>query len=121
MCQLHADIPGNLVAVETVGCLLEQYASLRDPRVVVLIILVQQRARQPVEKVARRIALACFNGVQLHPQFLESGEPVRGQRFHSGIFDHADDGHLPGIERFGRDRFARVHEMGCAVSSCGAV
>ena len=68
MRQLHADIPGDLVAVEALRGLLEQHASLGDPRVAVLVALIQQGARQAVEIIAGRIALIRFNRVQLRPQ-----------------------------------------------------
>ena len=57
MRQLHADIPGHLVGIEALRRLFEQYPSLGDPRIIVLIAVIQQGARQTVQVIACGFAL----------------------------------------------------------------
>ena len=60
-------------------------------------------------------------GVQLCPQRPHAGKASHRQGFHPRVFGQGHHGHLPRVERFGRDRLAREHHMGRSMSTSRAV
>ena len=121
MRQGDADIPGEVIVVELVVGQREQGPAFAYPRVAILITLVQQGARQPVEEVANAAIHLGGGDVELAPELLQAGKAPDRQGFHARILDHADDRHLHRAERFGGDGLAGLDQVGGAMGGGGAV
>src|SRR5450830_1669339 len=118
MLKRQTNVPGKIVYLQIVRSH-EQLPASANPGIVVLVVLIQQRACKAVEIIVSGLIVRWGSAILPGPELLEAGEFAYRQGFYSRILNCGDYRTLPFIDQFIGEMLPRVNDVRCSMSgSC---
>ena len=122
MHQLDPQIPAGLRGIEFGLCRTEELDALLHPGMRIARLAFEQRTRKPVDEITDVLRLGIVGRrMQRQPGFPHVRELPDGERFHAGILECLNDGHLQRGQHLHRQRFLAERQVRGAMVGGGAI